>query len=64
MYLNRSVFVMADTFPISPWEHMLWYSLEAPQALLMNTHNIPYVFLRNKKNIYLDTPLESINLIG
>ena len=32
-------------FLISPWKHMLWYSLEVPQhfkALLMSTHNIGF----------------------
>ena len=29
-----------DIFLISPRMHMLWYYLEVPEALLMNTHNI------------------------
>ena len=37
---NTSIFL------ISPWKHILWYSLK-----------VPYVFMRNNKKYYVDIPL-------
>ena len=39
-----------NIFLISPWKHMLWYSLEVPnETLLMNTHKRMFSW-KNKKN--------------
>ena len=46
-----------DVFLISPQKHMLWYSLEVPNWGTSNEYPQHMFSWRNKKNIYVATPI-------